>query len=286
MSRRIIIAVALLWLGALALRADDSIEVQRPLSIMFMTDVGHASVLDSYLTPITYDGVDLRLSFDAMRACGNHNNWARQLNVAVQYDNVENNVGNNTMHNLAAQARWGMMRRWDDVTPAHLRFLVGPMAQLRGGAIYNPANSNNVVSIKGHASVGVTGMAVYNTHLAHRPLTLSYQLTMPVLGLFISPEYDESFYEIYLRDYRNITYVGGWGNRFDMENLLAADLRLGGTILRLGYRCCIERSWVSNINTHITTHSLVIGVGAELFTRRLSSSSSPACVSPLYHSDL
>ena len=38
--------------------------------------------------------------------------------------------------------------------------------------------------------------------------------------------------------------------------------------------------------THITTHSLVIGVGAELFTRRLSSSSSPACVSPLYHSDL
>ena len=133
MSRRIIIAVALLWLGALALRADDSIEVQRPLSIMFMTDVGHASVLDSYLTPITYDGVDLRLSFDAMRACGNHNNWARQLNVAVQYDNVENNVGNNTMHNLAAQARWGMMRRWDDVTPAHLRFMVGPMAQLRGG---------------------------------------------------------------------------------------------------------------------------------------------------------
>ena len=83
------------------------------------------------------------------------------------------------MHTLAAQARYGMMHRWDNVTPARLRLMVGPMAQMRGGAIYNAANSNNVVSLKAHGSVGFTGMAVYNTRLAHKPLTLGQASRIP-----------------------------------------------------------------------------------------------------------
>ena len=57
-----------------------------------------------------------------------------------------------------------------------------------------------------------------------------------------------------------------------MNNLVTADWRLGGTILRVGYR--IEKSWVSHIDTRTVTHAVVIGLGGEILnlspSRKLS----------------
>ena len=38
---------------------------------------------------------------------------------------------------------------------------------------------------------------------------------------------------------------------------------VGSTVLRVGYRNTIERSWVNNLDTQIVTHMAVIGVGGE-----------------------
>ena len=93
------------------------------------------------------------------------------------------------------------------------------------------------------------------------PITLLYRAEMPFLGCFFSMEYDESYYEIYKGNRKKLVNFGWWGNRFDMVNLVAADLKLGKTVMRIGYRGRIETSWVNNLNTQIFTHSLVIGFG-------------------------
>ena len=48
-------------LAALPILGQDSasVKVVRPTLSMFMMDVGYASIHDSYLTPITYDGIDV-----------------------------------------------------------------------------------------------------------------------------------------------------------------------------------------------------------------------------------
>ncbi|MBQ1610631.1 MAG: DUF3316 domain-containing protein [Muribaculaceae bacterium] len=261
--------------GHFAAMAQDSVEVVRPVHYTMMGEVGHASLLDSYLTPITYTGLNLGLGFEHFQATGfNPDKWVRELELGADYSYVENPVGNHEMHSLMGEARWSLMRRWRDVPARRLQLMAGPMVNFRGGILYNANNSNNVVSARIHFAVGVQAAAVYNTRLFSHPLALRYQLSLPVLGAFFSPEYDEAYYEIFVGNRRHLAHLGWWGSRFDMNNLVTADWRLGGTILRVGYRCRIEKSWVSHIDTRAVTHAVVIGLGGEILnlspSRKLS----------------
>lgn len=258
----IYIFVAVVTLSAVA---QDSAKVVRPTLSMWTADVGYASIHDSYLTPITYDGLDIALGFEALRAARfAPDRWLWQLQVGADYNYTENHAGNNELHKLLGDISFNMQRRWRDVFTPRLDLSVGPMTQVRAGIIYNPANSNNTVSVRAHANLGVTGMASWRTRLGRMPITLRYQAQLPVVGVFFAPEYDESYYEIYLGNRRNLAHVGWWGNRLDMTNYLGADLHLGTTILRIGYRSRIEHWSVNNIKVHDVSHALVLGIGANL----------------------
>ncbi len=258
--------------GPTAAASDDGDDVSRPVASMFTVDVGHASVRDTYLTPITYGGLNLRLGYQAMQACGfGPEKWVRNLEVGVEYDNVDNLVGNNTMHSLMVEGRWSLMRRWR--IGDKLQLMGGGAVMMRGGAIYNGSNSNNICSVKIHAGLGLAGTAVYPVRVGRLPVTLSYQVNTPVIGAFYSPEYDESYYEIYVGNHSGLVHPAWWGNRFEINNLVSADLHLGGTILRLGYRNHVEHSDVSNLCTRVVTHAFVLGVGGEFLS--LSRKSTP-----------
>jgi len=253
-----------LALAASLVRADDSTEVWRPAFNLTTVDLGHASVLDSYLTPITYGGVTVGVGHDMGRAtCFAPERWTNRAHISAEYAYVENGARNNEMHVLMGNLRYAMTHRWTDVLTPGLTLSVGPAAALRGGIVYNAANSNNVVSARIHGNLGALALASYGVRIGRLPITLSYQAHLPVLGAFFSPEYDESYYEIYLGNRRNLAHLGWWGNRFDLDHTLAADLHLGNVLLRVGYHGRIERTWVNNINTHLTTHAVTIGIGGD-----------------------
>lgn len=234
---------------------------------MLSIDGGYASVHDSYLTPITYDGLDLGLSLEVTRpAVGGK--WLWQLGVGADYNYVENPSGNNDLHKLMGDLTFDMQRCWQGVLHPRLGFSVGPMAQLRAGIVYNAVNSNNPVTVRAHAAVGAAGMAWFNTRLWRLPVTLRYQLQLPALGAFFAPEYDESYYEIYLGNHKGLAHLGWWGNRLDMTHYLGADLHLGKTILRVGYRTRLEHWRVNHLHVHDVTHSLVLGISTSFQTTR------------------
>ena len=226
---------------------------------MFMLDAGYASVHDSYLTPITYDGLDLGLSIEVTRWV-NHYRWLWQLQVGADYNYVENNAKNNDLHKVMGDITFNMQYAWKGVLHPRLGFSAGPMAQLRAGIVYDAVNSNNPVTVRAHWNLGATGMAWFNTRLGHIPVTLRYQVQLPVAGVFFAPEYDESYYEIYLGNHKNLAHLGWWGNRFDMTNYLGADFNLHKVVLRLGYRNRLEHWTVNNLHVHDFTHALVLGI--------------------------
>ena len=143
---------------------------------------------------------------------------------------------------------------------------LGGNTQLRGGALYNANNSNNVASARIHWNVGLSGQAIYNTHIKRLPITLRYQASMPVAGVFFAPDYDEAYYEIYLGNHSNLAHFGWWGNRFDLDHMLSADLHLGSAIVRIGYRNRISTSWINHISTRDIAHYIVIGFGGEFLS--------------------
>lgn len=229
---------------------------------MFIIDAGYASIHDSYLTPITYDGLNLALGYETVRPLkARPETWLWQLQVGADYNHVENPAKNNDLDKLMGDITFGMQRQWRQLVAHRVDVSVGPMTQLRAGIVYNEVNSNNPVSVRAHWNVGATAMAAWHTRLLRKPITLRYQVQLPVAGVFFAPEYDESYYEIYLGNHKNLAHLGWWGNRFDMTNYLGVDLHMGKTTLRIGYRNRLEHWTVNHLKVHDFTHSLVLGIG-------------------------
>ena len=240
------------------------VKIERPLISTFTMEMGSASILDTYLTPIRYHGFNMRLGYEGMRSMGfSPEKWVMQGGGAVEYAKAHNHAKNHTIHSLMIDGKWGMMHRWNNVLTDGLTIMAGGSTQLRGGVLYCAHNSNNPVSAKIRWSMNLTGMAVYNMRCGKLPITLRYQATLPTIGAFFSLDYGEAFYELYLGNKKGIVNVGWWGNRFDVENLVTADLHLGKSVLRIGYRNLVETSFVHNLNTQIFTHGFVIGISGE-----------------------
>lgn len=250
---------------------DIQSEPVRPVMSAYMVDLGSTSVLDTYLSPIRYKGVNLRLSYERMQAMKfNPDKWIMQLEAGVDYTPAKNPSKDISIHTLMTDFKWGMMHRWR-ISP-ELQLFGGGNAEFRGGALYAPANSNNVVSVKINMGMNLTGMAVYNRKIGRLPMTFRYQATLPVISAFYSPAYGESYYEMYVGNHSGLVHVGWIGNHFTMQNLLTADMHFGKTTLRVGYRGVLETSWVNNLNTQIFRNSLVLGVCGEWISVKPGSS--------------
>lgn len=264
-SDKVLMAVliaAIVICNAPAIQAQDDGEVARPVATMFTVDLGAASVRDTYLTPITYHGTHMRLGFSAMQATGfNPEQWVRHLELGAEYDLVHNRPGNNTMHNLMVDGRWSMMRRWRH--SSGMQLMAGGMIGARGGAIYNPSNSNNVASVKVHLGVGLAGAIIYPVHIKRLPVTLNWTASFPLIGVTYSPDYDESYYEMYVGNHSNLVHPAWPGNRLEFNSLLSADLHLGNTILRVGVRGHSEAMHINNLRTGIFNGAVVLGLGGD-----------------------
>ena len=97
-------------------------------------------------------------------------------------------------------------------------------------------------------------------------MTLRYQVSLPVVGAFFSPEYGQSYYEMfYLGNSDGIVHFGAWHNRVDLRNYITVDLHLGQRALRLGYRQVMRTTHINYIDTQVFTHSFALGISGEIF---------------------
>lgn len=237
----------------------------RPVLNMFTLEAGSSHVADSYLSPITYRGWSAAFGYERLQAMKfNPHSWVMQLEARIELDRGRNLADNATAWRLDVSARWGMLRRWQDILIPNLTLALGGSTGIDGGAIYNPRNGNNPASAKLAWTVNITGYASWYFNPGGRlPILFRYQPTLPLAGVFFSPEYDELYYEIYLGNHSGLAHFAWPGNRFTMINYFSADLSLGNTILRLGYRNYLYSSKVDNLVTNVTTHAFVFGIGGE-----------------------
>lgn len=257
-----IILLALSLVGALSATAQEEQPVIRPVVSAYSFEIGSAHLVDTYLSPLHYSGIGLGVGYERLQAMNfDPERWVQRLNARIGFNYTENTVRNASLWDLDIDFRWGMMRRFrfDKGWEAG----VGGSTSINGGIIYNARNSNNPVAAQGAWNINLSAQAIYRTSLLKKDITLRYLAEMPLTGIFFCPEYDELYYEIWLGNRHGLVH-GAWpGNYFRLDNLITADVRLGGTILRLGYSCRVFSSKANNIVTRRTTHTFVVGVASE-----------------------
>lgn len=263
--------------------AADSVIPLRPVFAAYTFEAGSSHLADTYLTPLRYTGWHMGLDYMRFQSMKfSPDRWTMRLHVNLSLDKTENPAKNADMWNVMLTAGWGMMHRWH--LPWGLTAAAGGAVSLQGGFLYNPRNGNNPVAAKGAFTLDATGYVARPFRLGRTDVTVMYQPSLPVAGAFFSPDYGELYYEIYLGNRSGLAHFAWPGNYFRLDNLLTADIRLGDTSLRVGYRAGIFSSKVNDIVTHIYTHSFVIGVSGEWLSynpRRGRRSSTLPVASPI-----
>lgn len=231
----------------------------RPVTSTYSIEIGGTNVLSTYLSPVHYTG----------KAWGASGEWSKALPFNPQhvimtfegggkFRNMLNPAATARMIGLHAYFNWSLSYRWR--MPHKFMVAAGGGIDLRGGALYLLRNGNNPVAADASASLIATARVSRPFSIGRLPVLVSDRVQMPLLGAFFSPQYGETYYEIYLGNHSGLVHCGYPGNRFCIDNLLSVDLDFGRTAMRIGYRYSCESSWICNLNTQVQTHSFVIGV--------------------------
>lgn len=258
---RLLLSILCVMLSAMAFAQDEPATL-RPVTSSYTYEIGGATLANTYLTPLKYKGWDMALNYERMQAMKfNPEKWVMRLTAGIDLNRTDNPAKNATMWRLVADFSWGMTYRFK--LPHNITLAGGGSTSLDLGCVYNARNGNNPVAVEAAWTVNLTGYASWNVKIGRLPVTLRYQPTIPLTGVFFSPDYGELFYEIYLGNHSGLAHCAWWGNYFRMENLVTADLHLGATSLRVGFRNNILSTSINDITTRTITYSAVIGVTTE-----------------------
>ncbi len=250
------LTIALLVLALLMNAQDNTLSTVNSAT---MVGVGHASLTDTYLSPMPYRGSNLSIMSERLGKAGFINDkllmryqfyltTAFTKNPASSASEYYGDVSYNAMGYYPV---WG----------AHnFRLLAGAGIDASLGGIYNDRNTNNPGSLKTSLNLEVGAMALYNFKM----LTLRWQGTTPFAGMFFTPGYGQSYYEIFsLGNGDGTVQFASFNNYLAFQNYFTVDIPIKKLTLRAGYLGNYYRTDVNHLETKIVTHQFMIGFAVE-----------------------
>ena len=245
---------------------EDSLRATRYVMRSTLFGVGHSNVFETYLSPLEYTGTEVRFLHESMRMTrllGGKVSGQSLIQVNASYNK---NISQ-TAEMYAGLVNWSYALHYQfRMNDDKLKILVGPMLDLNGGVVYNRRNSNNPAQAKAYGGLGASGMLIYKFRIARYPLTVRYQANLPLLGVMFSPEYGESYYEIFSlgNGGRNVVFTSLHNNP-SLRQMVTLDFPIRNVTMRVGYVCDIQQSKVNNLKSHAYSHDFMIGFVRNLY---------------------
>ena len=240
-------------------RLIEEMSESRPVTGIYSLELGHRDVLATYLSPLHYTGSVTGVSGSWSKAMPfSPEKAVMHFDTRMSFSNLLNPAGTATMIGLYGSFNWGMS--WRHKLPSEFQLTLGGTVGIEGGAYYLLRNGNNPVEAIANTGLAIRGSLSRPIKIGKLPILLRDEVSLPFFGVFFSPEYGETYYEIYLGNHKGLAHAGWWGNNFRIDNLLSATLDFGRTSMTIGYRYEAYTQWACQLNTKIHTHSFVIGV--------------------------
>ncbi len=246
-------------LGSVAGQEKDSLQANRFVMRSTMLGVGHTRIVDSYLSSVEYAGIEGRFLHERMRMTkmlGGRVSTQSLLQANLAYAENASQTGNE----FAGMVNWSYGLHYHFRIGDRLRILAGGLGDLNLGFIYNTRNSNNPAQAKAYLNLTASAMAIYKFRIKKQPFTVRYQVNAPFLGVMFSPNYQQSYYEIFtLGNSEGVVNFTSVHNQPSMRQLLTLDIPLQRATFRVGYVGDIQQSKVNNIRCHTYSHAFMVG---------------------------
>ena len=226
----------------------------------WLVGMGSAEVLDTYLSQEKHRGSALQFVSQTERPT----KWLHVSQVMDQQISLlscHNRADNGQQIGGDYRFQYSLRRNWL-LAGSRLRLNAGGGVDANIGFLYNTRNGNNPAQAKLALNLAPSACAEYVFYRKQKsPLYLRYEATVPLAGLMFSPNYGQSYYEIFNRgNYdRNIVPTTVMATP-SLRHALTLDFRLWGRWVRVGYMGDYRQASVNNLKYHSYAHMLVVGL--------------------------
>lgn len=239
--------------------APDTIRNNKIITNAQMIGIGAVNILDTYLSPEKYRGTELRYISHTLRE-RRDSRWSRLIVHQGNMSYSDNRSGNGGEIAGAYTFSYGVHCNWN-FFDGSLNVKAGAQADVNVGFLYNTRNSNNPAQARLSLNISPSAAATYRFRLWQRNYSLRYELSVPLIGMMFSPNYGQSYYEIFSRgNYDHNIVPTTIGSTPSLRQMLTFDFSLGRTTLRLGYLGDFRQAKVNNLKYHSYSNMLVIGI--------------------------
>lgn len=242
----------------ISLLVTCALQAQDTLTRATLYGIGTANVLDTYLSPQAYKGVDLRISRESMRMTRRWKNISQQTFFQANLGYTHNQVDNNNM--LSMLANWNYALHYQFPIHENLKLLAGGVVDANGGFVYNMRNGNNPAQARAYMNLGASGMAIWKVKLFYCPLTIRYQANLPLAGIMFMPNYGQSYYEIFsLGHAEGVVNFTSLHNQPSLRQMLSVDFPVGKSKMRISYLWDAQQAKINEIKVHSYSHVFMVG---------------------------
>lgn len=237
----------------------DSTAARKVITRSRLVGIGATELLDTYLSPEHYSGTELRYMNHTLRQ-REGSPWSRLVVHQGRLAYADNRAGEGGEIGGSYNFRYGLLRSWTLLSD-RLTLSAGGAADLTLGFLYNTRNGNNPAQARLALHLAPTVAADYRFQIGGRAFSVRYEAMAPLCGLMFSPNYGQSYYEIFSRgNYDHNLVPTTFVSTPTLRQTLTLDFCLLRTTWRIGYLCDLEQARVNNLRQHTYTHALMLGV--------------------------
>lgn len=245
-----------------------------------MIGIGHTSLLDTYLSQEKATGTELRYTWQkTSRKPERH--WSSAVTQEAFVTKAGTRGNDNSFIGAMYNLRFGWHYNFDPLSPSPvvyaaalqqptqqqptqplppLNIRVGLLADMSLGGLYNTRNSNNPAQARASLNIDPSAMVTWRFSVKGKPFALRYEAAMPLIGIAFSPNYGQSYYEIFTQgNYdHNVVFISPFSGP-QLHHALSLDFRLWRTTFTVGYFGDIRQMEANSLKYHQYTHGVAIG---------------------------
>lgn len=249
--------ILICWLCTCSLQAqNDSLPLK---TSAYQLGIGNTRILDTYLSQEKFSGLGLTFLATVEREKPG-SRWVTLMEHQACFSTVDDRA--DTQHELQGDYTFyfGRLHRWQFAHGWTLQ--AGGMLAANAGFIYNTGNSNNPAQARLSANLMPTATVSKSLQLFHRSCKVRYEVQLPFVGVMFSPNYGQSYYELFNRgnyDHNVVptTFVSAPSFR---QQLTVSYSVTPHTALTIGYLGDYQQADVNNLKSHIYHHRIMIGL--------------------------
>ncbi len=221
--------------------------------------VGRANQYDTYLSPLEYEGPQVSFLYTTTRPLARSPHVSFQTITQLDYSYTHNPTSTTHEHGGNACFDAGWSYNWAELLP-NLRLSAGGLVGAEAGFLYNLRNGNNPAQARVAVRLSATVGATYVPRIGKRRLAIGYQATFPLLGGMFSPQYGQSYYNIFTQgNYDHNIIATHPGNALSLRQRLTVSIPIHSRSITVGYLSDLLQSKPHHLRQHQYSRCLLVG---------------------------